>query len=381
MAVVQGRGSLTADRVMATRLAFLDVFRGFALIVMVLNHTGRWWIAREMGWGRYWIVYGTVTVAAPIFLFLVGFVLPLSLHRHAGNIATWSRIAPYWRRGATIIAAGILLNVVVFGSVHLRSFSPDESPFAGGVLQTIGLAIMLMAPTAALLHWIGGRASLLGVALVGYLLFLVAYEPLKLWLPEHPWIALTLFLDYPPWPWLCLVLVGLVVGWWWRDVAARGSDVGFFRNLAIVGGIFMVLAVVAELVWPSQPHIGFTRDRVLNHHWVPGPITTLWILGTLFVMLGFFYWLCERRGWRPAWLIVLGQTALMLYFVHQIIAFTVLGERGLRLNFHRWWQFWLANAALIVACVLLGYAWQAIKARLKGWRSSSPRSLRPVTPP
>src|SRR3989441_12847270 len=44
----------------------------------VLNHTGRWWIAREMGWWRYWIVYGTVTVAAPIFLFLVGLVLPLS---------------------------------------------------------------------------------------------------------------------------------------------------------------------------------------------------------------------------------------------------------------------------------------------------------------
>src|SRR2546425_9861821 len=76
---------------MPPRLAFLDVFRGFALIVMVLNHTGRWWIGREMGWWRYWLVYGTVTVAAPIFLFLVGFVLPLSLHRHAGDIATPSR--------------------------------------------------------------------------------------------------------------------------------------------------------------------------------------------------------------------------------------------------------------------------------------------------
>ena len=109
---------------MPARLAFLDVFRGFALIVMVLNHTGRWWIAREMGWWRYWIVYGTVTVAAPIFLFLVGFVLPLSLHRHAGDIATPSRLWTYWRRGATIVAAGLLLNVVVFGSIHLRSLSP-----------------------------------------------------------------------------------------------------------------------------------------------------------------------------------------------------------------------------------------------------------------
>jgi uncharacterized membrane protein len=360
---------------MPARLAFLDVLRGVALIVMVLNHTSRWWIAREMGWWRYWLVYGTVTVAAPIFLFLVGFVLPLSLHRHAGNIVTPERLLSYWRRGATIFAAGVLLNVIVFGSVYLRSLSPDDSPLAGGVLQTIGLSIILMTPTAALLKWPGGRAALLGVALVGYLLFLVAYEPLKSWLPNHPLVALTLFLDYAPWPWICLVLVGLVLGWWWRDVAARGPDAPFFRNLTVVGVVLMLAALLAELRWPSSPHIGFTRDRVLNHHWIPGPITTLWILGSVFVLLALAYWLCEVRGWRPQWLVVLGQTALMLYFVHQVIAYTVLGDSWFanrvlgvhspHLNFHRWWQFWAANLALVVACVAMGYGWQAIKARSK----------------
>jgi len=353
---------------MPPRLAFLDVFRGFALIVMVLNHTGRWWIGRDMGWWRYWIVYGTVTVAAPIFLFLVGFVLPLSLHRHAGNIATPSRLWSYWRRGLTIVAAGVLLNVIVFGSVHLRSLSPEDSPFAGGVLQTIGLAIIVMAPTAALLKWPGSRPALLGVALVGYLIFLAAYEPLKAWLPNHPLIALILFLDYPPWPWICLVLVGLVLGWWWRDVVARGdSDAPFFRNLAVAGVVLMALAVLAEFVWPSSPHIGFTRDRVLNRHWIPAPITAVWILGTVFVMLAFFYWLCERRGWRPGWLVVLGQTALTLYFVHQVIVYTILGERWLHVTFKQWWPFWLANLALVVACIGLGYAWQGIKPRWQGW--------------
>jgi hypothetical protein len=331
-------------------------------------------------------VYGTVTVAAPIFLFLVGFVLPLSLHRDAGNIVTPERLLSYWRRGATIFAAGVLLNVVVFGAYHVGSLSPDDSPLAGGVLQTIGLSIILMTPTAALLKWPGGRAALLGVALVGYLLFLVAYEPLKSWLPNHPLVALTLFFDYAPWPWICLPLVGLVLGWWWRDVAARGPDAPFFRNLTVVGIVLMLLAVLAEFVigefvarwshlggWSSSPRIGFTRDRVLNHHWIPAPITTLWILGSVFVLLALAYWLCEVRGWRPQWLVVLGQTALMLYFVHQVIVYTVLGDSWLanrflgahapHLNFHRWWQFWAANLALVAACVAMGYAWQAIKAR------------------
>jgi hypothetical protein len=350
---------------MPSRLAFLDVFRGFALIVMVLNHTGRWWIAREMGWWRYWIVYGTVTVAAPIFLFLVGFVLPLSLHKYAGDIATPSRLWTYFRRGATIVGAGLLLNVLVFGAVHLRSLAHDESPLAGGVLQTIGLSIIVMTPTAALLRHRWGKPVLLGVALVAYLIFLAAYESLQAWLPSHPLMALILFLDYAPWPWMCIVLVGLVLGWWWRDVAARGSDAGYFKALAWIGGALMLLALHLEWVWPSSPRIGFTRDRVLNHHWIPGPITAVWILGSVFLMLAFFYWLCEVRQVRPGWMIVLGQTALMLYFVHQLIAHTLI-EVQLGVSLHSWPKFWLLNFDLMLACIVLGYAWQAIKARSKG---------------
>jgi uncharacterized membrane protein len=349
------------------RLAFLDAFRGFALIVMVLNHTGRWWIERSMGWWRYWLVYGTVTVAAPIFLFLVGFVLPLSLHRYAGDIVTPSRLWTYWRRGATIVGAGLLLNVVVFGSINLRSLSPEDSPLAGGVLQTIGLAIIVMTPLAALLRFRWGGPLLLAVAVAGYLLFIPAYEPLKAWLPQHPLVGLVLFLDYPPWPWLCIVLVGLVLGWWWRDAAARGEDARYFTRLAVAGAALVAIAVGAELRWPHVPRVGFTRDFGVNHHWIPAPITALWILGTVLLMLAAAYWLWEVRRLSTPWLVMLGQTALMLYFIHQVIAYTILGERGLHVTFQRWWQFWLANLGLILLLLALGYAWRAIKARSRGW--------------
>jgi hypothetical protein len=47
-------------------------------VFMVVNHTARWWIGVPMGWPRYHLVYVTLTLAAPLFLFLVGFYLPLS---------------------------------------------------------------------------------------------------------------------------------------------------------------------------------------------------------------------------------------------------------------------------------------------------------------
>jgi uncharacterized membrane protein len=338
-----------------TRLAFLDVMRGVALIVMVVNHTSRWWIDRQMGWSRYWLVYATVTVAAPIFLFLVGFVLPVSLHKNAAELTSWPRVRGYLRRGAQIILAGLLLNVVVF---------PEDSPFAGGVLQTIGLSIVVVTLLAPLLRYRGGGAALLAVAVAAYLGFLAAHPFLKSWLPQHPNVGLVLFFDYAPWPWICIVLLGLVLGWWWRDVAARGPDAGFFARLAALGGVCMIVAVLAEWRWPSTPRIGFTRDPGLNGHWIPGPITLVWILGTVFVLLGLFYWLCEVRGWKPGWLITLGQTALPLYFLHQIIAYSLM-NRWLHVNFKSWAVFWTANAALVIVCVGLGYGWIAVKGRLR----------------
>ena len=344
-----------ADR---PRLAFLDVLRGVALIVMVLNHTSRWWIDRQMGWSRYWLVYGTVTVAAPIFLFLVGFVLPVSLHKRAMAPATSWELAGYLRRGLQIIGAGLLLNVVVF---------PEDSVWSGGVLQTIGLSIIVMTLLAPLLRHRAGGYVLLALAVAVYLVFLAMHSRLQAWLPQHPFVGLVFFFDYAPWPWMCIVLVGLVLGWWWREAAARGPDAPFFTRLAGLGAVLMLAAVAAEWRWPSKPHIGFTRDPGLNGHWIPGPITIVWILGTVFVLLSLFYWLCEVRGWRPRWLIVLGQTALMLYFVHQIIAYSFV-SKWLQTNFKSWPLFWISNAALVVVCIGLGYAWKAIRARAPNLR-------------
>src|SRR5262245_44857693 len=60
------------------RLGFQDALRGFALSFSVRNHTGRWWQDRIMAWPLYYGIYVTMAIAAPIFLFLVRFCLPLS---------------------------------------------------------------------------------------------------------------------------------------------------------------------------------------------------------------------------------------------------------------------------------------------------------------
>jgi len=67
---------------------------------MVVNHTARWWLDLSVGMPRYHIIYLTVPLSAPLFLFLVGFCLPLS-YLNSTVTHGWS----FWQaRGGTSVA-------------------------------------------------------------------------------------------------------------------------------------------------------------------------------------------------------------------------------------------------------------------------------------
>ena len=188
------------------RFVFLDALRGFALVFMVLNHTGRWWQDRIMGWPRYYMIYVTMAVAAPIFLFLVGFCLPLSKAREEPRALPM--LWKYAKRGARLILAGLLLNLLVF---------PEDPIYSNGVLQTIGVSILAAAAGALLLRLPGMRPVLAALAVLLYLAFGWSFGALTAWVQAHPTMARILFFEFPPWPWVSLVLVGLVLGDLWVD--------------------------------------------------------------------------------------------------------------------------------------------------------------------
>ena len=349
-------GSMVAPAAPRDRLLFLDGLRGFALVCMVLNHTGRWWMDGRMTWPRYHLIYVSMTLAAPAFLFLLGFCMSLAVRRPGGPAEqpSLARLAHRFAgRGLMVVLAGMLLNVVVF---------PAEPFWSWGVLQTIGLSLIALVPALWLLRYPAAAGLLLGTAAALYVGFRLAFERLVVWVEAHPRMAHLWFYEFPPWPWVSLPLVGLVLGWWWLDARARSpaSERRYFAACAVAGGALLTAFFALDWLVATPLRFGLKRDFLLNRHWAPRGLTLLWILGTFLLLLAAHYYVMEVRGWRLSWLVILGQTALFLYFVHQVVALSLVNER-LGWRFNRWDLFILANAVLVVGLVGLGRLWIAAK--------------------
>ena len=371
--------AVTAPR---ERLVFLDALRGFALIMMVLNHTGRWWQDGPlMGWPRYYMIYVTMAVAAPTFLFLVGFCLPLSLARTRAE-GPGQLLPTLWRyakRGGRIILAGFLLNLLVFMEdfwpiVWSNGVLPTLSaiingsstyPFwsnllSNGVLQTIGFSIIVAAPVVLFIGSSAARYALVAVSVLIYLSFGWAYGPLSGWVGTHPTSSRILFLEFPPWPWVALVLFALVPGELWverRDPRGRAR----YMWAMAAAGVLCIAWLFAYDWWAQTPNRWmFKRDFILNNHWTPRGATAIWVIGMSFCLMALFYYLGEVKRLRMTWLVTLGQTALILYFVHQLIVLTLVNEY-LDRRFNDWWRFGLANLVLLVLLLGISRLWLEIK--------------------
>jgi peptidoglycan/LPS O-acetylase OafA/YrhL len=126
----------------------------------------------------------------------------------------------------------------------------------------------------------------------------------------------------------------------------------------------MVAAFFAYDWWAATPlRFGMRRDFILNRHWTPRPAALGWVLGMLLVQLAAADWLMRGHRWRLRGLVILGQTALVLYFLHQIIALTLVRD-GLGWRFNTWPTFWLANAVFVVVLVGCGWAWREVRSRI-----------------
>jgi uncharacterized membrane protein len=362
----------------ASRLAYIDWMRGLACVLMFQTHCYDSWLNADARKTTFfmWSQLGG-TLPAPLFLFLAGISFALVTQK------LWQRSLPAaeiarttFYRGAEIFGLALLFRVQEF--MIALPWAPASDLLRVDVLNVIGVSMMLMALVCWLVLrvWGGHRAMLavstaavcagLTIALLTPLLW-TSWRPR--WLPwpfesyvngvhnlgePQPWL-------FPIFPWTAFAFLGLATGlvllsnWAKKRMAMTVSLVGVF-------GVFLVQGAR----WADS--LSFHLYPVYDF-WHTSPAFFLIRIGILLVILLTAYAWCRwglgQRGFSP--LIQLGQTSLLVYWVHIEFVYgrlSILRKHAMSIR-----QASIGLASIFLAMLLLSIVRTRLKARKKAARS------------
>jgi len=305
-----------------SRLDYIDWMRGLACVLMFQTHCYDSWlnpVARKSTFFMYSQLGGTLP--APLFLFLAGISFALVTDKLRKKSLPANRIAETTiRRGAEIFALGLLFRLQEY--VLAWGWAPWTDLFRVDILNTIGVSMMLMG----LLCWLGlfanwSRTVLSAAALcAGMTISLLTPLIWTTWRPRFlPWPIESYFDGvhnlgqpqawlFPIFPWSAFAFVGLGVGFFLLSDWAK-------RNLAplALGVLGALLIYFAKWLDARPEQLYATYD-----FWHTSPNFFLIRIGLLLAIMAAAYAWCRWGGgeWKFSPLIQLGQTSLLVYWVH-----------------------------------------------------------------
>jgi uncharacterized membrane protein len=308
----------------SSRLAYIDWMRGLACVLMFQTHCYDSWLGGDARKTTFfmWSQLGG-TLPAPLFLFLAGVSFALVTDKlRQKQIAPAAIARGTIRRGAEILGLGLLFRVQEY--VIAFPWAPWTDLLRVDVLNMIGVSMMLMGLmcwAVLVLRWSRVSSILAGVSVALTISFL---SPLfwTTWRPDWlPW-PLESYINgvhnlgvpqawlFPIFPWTAFAFMGLAVGFFLLSDWARQVGAGAFGICAAVG-----IALFYFSRWlDARP----TQIYPVYDYWHTSPEFFLLRIALLLMILGGVYawvrWGAGQWGFSP--LIQLGQTSLLVYWVH-----------------------------------------------------------------
>ncbi len=308
----------------AVRLASIDCFRGFAVMLLVLS-SHLFTVDTTPAWFRH-APDGQLTfpdLGAPWFIFAIGLTYGASVRRRWARDGPARTIWHFLRRCLILFTIGFLMAFIQ------TKLGRNEGGVYWVVLQSLAVAIALTFPTLLLPSL---SRALVGLALLTiYQVFLV-----PLWLPQilaalHGGPAGSL-------GWTSLMILCTACADLYLDPKRRNVIFPATGMLAIAVGLAL------------SPIVAISKPRISASY-------VLLSLGVAILLFWIFHLITERLGWRLGIFATWGKNPLLLYLLHYVfIALLVLPPMP-------WWHAqaptWLvvAQAVALIAALTVIARW------------------------
>jgi len=350
--------------------------RGLACVLMFQTHCYDSWLGGDAHKSTF-LMYSQLggTLPAPLFLFLAGISFALvtdKLIRKSLSAGEVTRAMA--RRGAEILAFGLLFRLQEY-LISWR-WAPWTDLFRVDILNMIGLSMILMALVSGIALRMASpqrqRVSVITAAIVTAAVVSL-FTPFlwTTWRPSHlPW-PLESYINgvhnlgtpqpwlFPIFPWSAFAFAGLALGFILFSDWGRAHGTRLLTLFGVAGIVFVAASRLFDHAnlqlysvydyWHTSPNFFLTRVGIL--------------LGIAFLSYAWCRWGLGARGFSP--LIQLGQTSLLVYWVHIEFVygrFSILPKRACNIR----------TASLgLLAIFLMMLALSLMRTRIK-WRAITP---------
>jgi predicted acyltransferase len=304
-----------------------------------------------------WAGFHFYDLIHPLFLFVVGLVMPISFRRRLAGAST----ATLWKHILTRLAILWALGMVVQG--HLLTYSYSKIAFYSNTLQTIAVGYLI---ASVVILFLGVPAQLLvTLGLVAGYAAILAFVPVPgLGKPVlEPYHNLAAYLDSrilgahvdgTDWTWILpgMSFGALVMAGVFASYILQSAMTGLRKTRALViTGVVLTLAGMA--LSTVQPMI----KRMYTSSY------TLFSAGLCFLLMALFYLLIDH--WKftrwTKFFIIIGSNSIFAYVLGELYGFQGFAGiflQGLKVHLANWYPLVLSVGAYAVFWLILWHLYR-----------------------
>jgi hypothetical protein len=307
---------------MKGRLAFVDLLRGWATIVMVEVHVFNAFILpglKETGW--YGVLNYINGLVAPSFIFVAGFVFVYVSERKIVDFRTYGK--GFWKqigRISQILVIGYLLHLPYFSwyrTLHETTQEGWEKLYQSDVLHCIAVGLFFVFLTRIKIKTNDTYQRFLLVS--GILVLVVTpflwdidfYRYLPG--PLAAYINGQRFSQFPLFLWIAFMLFGGYYAMDFLKARQANKEREFVRHIGITGAVLMVCGNLIRLIPFRIPYA--------SEHIRANPFFFAERLGIVLLLLLLCWYYAERYKTEKSFVLDVSRESLLVYAAHLLVIY------------------------------------------------------------
>lgn len=347
------------------RLLFVDLLRGWALLVMIEVHVFNGFLQQELKETSWFNALNFVNgLVAPSFIFISGFAFMLASQRKLPEFRAFGY--QFWRQIGRIVLIWLVgysihLPFLSISKMYREATSEQWLNFMKvDVLQCIAAGLLLLFLLRLLIK--SDRAYNITLLVMG--VFVIAVSPLmwKTDFAEYIWLPAANYLNpihnslFPLFPWMAFMIAGALACSLYIKFKNDGKEDQFFRNILWVSAAVIIIA---------QTILTFQLMPAMK----PNPVFFLERLAIVLCLLSFFRYYEIKRKTESSFVVDVGRESLLVYWLHlQVIYRKLVDDQSIFSIVNHSFNFWQCLAAtilLVLLMVLAAKLWEMIKSRYR----------------